>query len=80
MTIFERFDLKTANMSSMLTRLGIESAVFAQECFGSLFTASIQREFPFSGDSPRRLKNKCTALYGWQCVVGLECVPTAIKF
>lgn len=42
MSIFERIDRKICNMSTMLKRLGIDPAAFAQQRLGTCFTASMR--------------------------------------
>ena len=42
MSLFERIDRKISNMSTMLTRFGIDPTVFAQKRLGTLFTTSMR--------------------------------------
>ncbi len=42
MSVLERIDRKIENMSTMLSRIGLEPALLAQQRFGSVFTISMR--------------------------------------
>lgn len=42
MSVLERIDRKIENMSTMLSRIGLDPAILAQERFGSVFTVSMR--------------------------------------